>query len=263
MACPKFLPITAGSLPPLGTQSRYHDIPDSSESDLGIRPTPLSPPLAQKPGPHPTLAAQLVGAGALDPDAPLSPQTLPEQQSSENSQVSQVLVATSLENQKAVFSDEPPCDTLSSDTGYTFSDTFLLSPESGNPHVGRSSEDRHDKVSRNNMSSPAVNLGGDVLGVREKIKLFERGLSNLTEEPGTPTPPPPGLEVAGKRAEGDRAPSIVEHTEDKPITNIDPKGRIEQARDEYATLQNILGLLKSNRAEIHLELQSARGDLAT
>ena len=67
-----------------------------------------------------------------------------------------------------VSSDEPPCDTLSSDTGYTFSDTFLLSPESENPHVGRSSEERHDKVSRNKISSPAVNLGGDVLGVREK-----------------------------------------------------------------------------------------------
>ena len=173
MACPKFLPLTAGSLPPLGTPSHDHDIPSDScvESDLGIRPTPLSPPLAQRPDIHPTLADQLVGAGALDPDAPLSPQTLPEQQSSENSQVSQVLVATSLENQKAVFSDEPPCDTLSSDTGYTFSDTFLLSPESGNPHVGRSSEDRHAKVRRSKISSLAVNLGGDVLGVREKKRI--------------------------------------------------------------------------------------------
>ena len=136
--------IIAGSLPPLGTLSPYHDIPSDScvESDPGILPNPLSPPPAQRLDIHPTLSDQLVGAGALDPDAPLSPCTLPEQ-SSENPQI---LVATPAKPQKALSSDERPCDNMSSDTRYTFSETFLPSPESGNHHVGRPSEDRHDKV---------------------------------------------------------------------------------------------------------------------
>ena len=68
--------------------------------------------------------------------------------------------------------------------------------------------------------------------------------------------------MAGTHTERDRSPSIVEHTEDKPTTNIDPTGRIEQARDEYTTLQNILGPLTSKQAGLQLELQSAREDLA-
>ena len=51
---------------------------------------------------------------------------------------------------------------------------------------------------------------------------------------------------------------------DIPETPADtnPRNRIESVREEYTTLQNILSPLTSKQAELHLELQSAREDLA-
>ena len=70
------VPATIAEIPPsLGTITSCHDIPSDScvESDFGIRPTPLSPPLAQRSNIHPSLADQLVDPGVLELDALLSP----------------------------------------------------------------------------------------------------------------------------------------------------------------------------------------------
>ena len=92
-------------------------------------------------------------------------------------------------------------------------------------------------------------------------------MSDQIEKSAIPLSFPPGLEAEGNRAEGSQ-PLIsgpltpFEHVEDKQTTIADPTGRIEQARNDYTTLQNILGPLTSKQAELHLELQSAREDLA-